>query len=1408
MDIKTNAVYNHMSCAEFSDWGDNIDYLGIGDKLNRKKDNTMKDFMVSLQMNPTHPKDARFTSRGFDSLKDAITAMNGRTNCFQVIVKENRYLYFDIDKATEEVDLRLTETEFVEYMERFLTTINLVLKRNLSSTEDIEYKDLQIHTKTEDDHISSIHIIITKYYMDVSQLWNLVKLINAEDNNILLDTLVYTASRRFCNCFSGKIGRPIFEYHKSNVNEYSLVWIDNISSHDTEKIDFTIEPKQNVVVIDEDLISFVIHNKKKYLRNTAKWMVFMFHVKYSCSISREDFCRETLVGDKWTYEDNLLEWDNADTTYAIKDVDAMTKTIFTTRFIRNPINNKFFEYINASTELRNELRNIPTDVTSIKLNGLSFDTKSGVLTHNGKTTLYYADMYRQSIQSNVIEVSQDKVYDMVKHDKYIFINALYGGGKTHFVIAPTIMDAINKDLSVLVITENNALNKQYEADKRLQLVSHLKRVGADYQVCSLESLWKLTTKQSTIKKYDVVILDEMLSLMTHFHSNKTMRGKERPIYDAMMYFIKNCSKCVVCDADLSEHTYTDFLDRIHPNRTIYKIKVPKYQEYSYNIVFQRGKIITKIVEDLKNNLKVIVACDMKNTAKQIQQTILDTFANKNVLAVLGNETGNGYLINGVELTQEQNDYLFRDKEHDTDYDPSKKYDLCEFIELYEIDIMVYSPKIKTGVSINGEAFDKQYGIASGRSVTSREFIQMIHRARDLTDTNIWVSLPTPRTNRDLSKINAEYVEKLYGDGTRVLDAILGKDKICLDKRYGMTEILAEGCAEIRRSKECFTTEFYNSIINLGLKCIVHTQDISETKLSKIDGELTKFLSLGLPTLTEIKKLVVKLMVMKEEMTSNEKITLKYLRHLLRLEMNYSPKQNTLKRYYFNGLMDYEKLEAFFNRTNEREIYSLLDLNRIRHNREFYKYFKTLDEDEIIALHTTYMDKTTEQTALDNISKNTALYFFTRFMEIIEKDSNKLLRKTMIKFSNKDLMIINAVFKNERKKDADKIAFHNKSKIEDIMRFLSKLTLNHYGSKFIVSNNVRNAYVEIPHKRLNVYPYEPRFKPRMDAKKIDIESLPLRSALKSESTHDNFFKIRDPRRTRFTDRYASKTDKFENKLITRKMKNSPYSTPVPYWNPVEKPNPNYTEETECDCDCENCVCDSLINTTDEMICVYEREDTINKHYNVGVYEPSLTIVSELSKTIFDKTDEFLILYNDINNKPAQPTDSNTIRLYYDVMDVIDNPNYEEEWLNDFWFVSDKIVKPKKIKCSSRGNAMLRDIRIKITAKDVKPPLPNDGDTIIDIANGFGFVFENISLPLKMYHLKITHGYKFYAKFEIDFTRPYKIPNNTIDGYFIQQIYFSHLDVSVSHTLKNLEQDKSFTYRNNFKHDTHIRVIDIW
>ena len=1349
MDIKKDRQYNYM-IAEYSCWDDGIEWMGIDNELIKNK-----RFIVTLQKMPTAEKKLTCDSRGFDNLYDVIDVIAGRTNVCQVVKHPIRYLYFDVDK------IELEASHFEKFIADFLTLLNAKLIENDMTTEPIMMNDLQIHTKCRNEKIISIHLIVTKYCMNFKQMLNLAKLINLEDDSsIEVDTAIYDKTRRFFNCFCGKIGKETFQYHELNSKPYELIWIDDTTSHDTTTIDFTLEPKQEVVTIEMDIVPFLLEHKEKYLKRSHSWFVLMLYVKYSCEMTREDFCQQSLT-DGWNYEDNLCEWDNADTTYAIKTIEELTSRMFNKRFIRNPINNKFFEYINAPTQLRNELLSISPEIMNFNIDGLTFDKKSGLLTHDGKTTLYYADTHRQPIHTDTIDVSQAEIYDTIKDKKHIFINALYGGGKTHFVIAPIIMDAIKDGMSVLVITENNSLNKQYADDKRLNLISHLKKVDAEYQVSSLESLWKL--KQ---KKYDVIVLDELLSLMTHFHSSKTMRGNEIKIYNKLIYYIGRCEKCVVCDADLTANTFTGFLDMIEPNRSIHKIIVPKYENYTYNIVFEKAKIVSKIMDDLKNGLKIICACDIKQTAKSLQEAILTMFKKeKNVLSVVGNETGYGYLFNGEELDNEKNDFLFKNHTEDADYDPKKKYDLKEFVELFKIDAMIYSPKIKTGISINGYCFDRQYGIGSGRSVTSREFIQMIHRARDLNDTNIWVSLPKPRTDKDLSKINAEYVERMYDDGTNILNEILCGDKISHNTRDGLTEILAEGCGEIRRSKICFTTEFYNSIINLGLKLKIHLEDLDEVVLQDTETEVKKWLSLGLPTLNEIDLIVKKMMEddgSNVSLTSAELVTMKYLRYFLKYETTYSPKPNQLKRYNFYGLFEYDKLEAFLNRTDEKEIYSFLDINRIRNNRERYVYENTLSHDEMLELHSAYVDKSTKQQILDDATRHTALYFFKMLMKL--KDDKGYIKKSLIKFSNKDLQILNAIYKHERKNKTELVSFNSSSKIEDIMRFISKITHNNYGSKFIVSNTSRGSYREVAHSRLIVSEYNPTFEARLKDKDIDIEKIGCRASVNTD-VKDGFFKVRKPlKKTILGGRYSTKTDIYDNKIIKRKMNSSLYKTATPNWILSVKPHPNDSKK---------------------QFIFYQKADDVSQFFFLGIYEPVLNNVFEMSKFKTDFTENALLIYKNPYKKPKEPTADNPIILYQNIEEVVENTHHDEDFTHSVWHYSDKVAKPNDFH-KNRNAILLRELKYKIrTREKIIAPSYEVGDVIIETTFGYCFVFENISKKLKFYQLTASVGFNFKVKYEPDFSKEFKF-NHVIDGYYINEIYITHLEVSKTHNLINIKK----------------------
>lgn len=1357
MDIKTKRDYGYM-VSELSFWEDNIDFLGIHDGNNNDS-----RFVVSLQKQPTEYKKISYDSRGFDNLYEVIDAVAGRTNVSQCIKNKIRFLYFDFDKV------EFDECEFRKYIDDFLDALNAELLENKDTTEPIVFDDLQIHTKYRNEKVVSIHLIVTKYCMRYTQMKNLVKMINKNENPITLDEEIYDVTRRFCMCFNGKIGGELFEYHKSNSRPFQLIWIDDTTSFDTKMIDYTRELVEEVVEIEMDIVPYIVEKKDKYLRTFGKWNTFMLHVKYMCLMSREDFCENTLTTG-YDYESNLREWDDADTRYALRNIDDVTKILFDRRFIRNPINNKFFDFIDAPTDLRNELSSLPKETKIIKTDKIEFEKKSGLLTYNGKTSLYYADIHRKPIISKTIDVSQKDIYDRVKNKKIVRVNALFGGGKTHFVISPFIVDAIDNGNSVLVITENNSLNKQYADDDRLNLISHLKKVNADYQVCSMESLYKLKKP-----KYDLVILDEFLSLMTHFHSDKTMRKNEIEIYEKMLSYVKKCEKCIICDADITADTYAGFQNEIVTDTEIYKIIVPKYDDYKYNIVFGEAKITSKIMEDLKNGLKVICACDMKQTAKSLQETILKKFTkSKNVLCVVGNETGEGYLFNGENLPTEQHTFLFSKHNQDADYDPTKKYDLCEFIDIFKVDVMIYSPKIKTGVSINGKAFDKQYGIGTGRSVTSREFIQMLHRARDLTDTNIWISVPKPKTDKNISLINADYVEKMYDDATNIFEEISVGKKIDRKTRNGLTEILAEGRAEIRRSQLCFTTEFYNSILNLGLKVEVHTEDMEEETMLETDSEVKKWLSLGLPTKQEIKEIVRKMKNDNDCLTANEIVTMKYLRYFLRYETTYSPKQNQIQKYCFYGLFEYDYLEAYLSRTDEKDIYALIEINRIRNNREKYLYDTTLSHEELLEIHNSYVDKTTKQQVLNDAKKNTALYFF-KMLIALKDEKTGYIKKSLIKFSNRDLQILNAIYKHERKNKTELNAFNEKSKIEDVMRFISKLTMNNYGSKFIVSNTSRNSYREVLHNRLISHEkYMPKLEELLHDKGIDIKRIACRGAVKTDEVVDGFFKVRNfKKHTANGGRYSTKQDIYNNKIIKRKFNSSLYKTATANWVLFSRPHPKYPHDKS------------------KTIYFYQKADNINQFYYHGIYEPNLVNVLELSKFVTDKTEDALIIYQNPYKKPKEPTQDNPIYIYQNVEEIVVNENYEDdkthsEKVNRDCFY-EEVTRPN-VSYKNRGKILLRDLKYKIRIRDktILPTYDRD-DLIFDIENGFCFHFINASIPLIFHYFKITHSYKYIAKYEPDYEKPFTL-NKVIDGHYIQKIYINHLETSTSHNLVNVKDFK--------------------
>ena len=699
-----------------------------------------------------------------------------------------------------------------------------------------------------------------------------------------------------------------------------------------------------------------------------------------------------------------------------------------------------------------------------------------------------------------------------------------------------------------------------------------------------------------------------------------------------------------------------------------------------------------------------------------------------------------------------NEWKNADHKLDADYDDKKHYDLNEFIKLFKIQFMIYSPKIKTGVSINRECFDKQYGIAKGVSVSSREFIQMIHRARDLTDTNIWMSLPMPRTNRDLNKYDRDYIVDEFDKGTDVLEKIIGGCKVDIKSRVGLTEILAEGCAETKRSKSCFATEVYNQLHNLGLNVKVDMTD-REFMILEDDSKVDRWLKCDLLTREEIKHLVKIFMEKEAVPTPTQELHFEFLKIFLKYATTYKENENVIKRFTFDGLFEYDRLETFLVRVKQnfcyfkKEIYDWINLNVIRKNRQSFNYDENLPLDELIDKHRHIAENTTAFSEYKHLKKNTARFFLKMMRELM--NGKKHIKKNDIVITHEHVEVLNAVYTTEKKKKGQRDTLTINDKKEDIMRYVSKIINRHYGSKFIVCNSDRNAYIEVSHDRFIMSSYVSDFEERLRQSNIDIEKMPPRYELKNgQDGLDKFFMVKNANRTRPRDRYLMKKDTNGNKIINRKMKNSLYAKPQNTWE--------------------------LDEDTDEYV-----ETAVKTEYgNLGIYEPQLNNVARMSKFITDYDDEKLTIWD--LNRERNHTSDNPRYAFYNVELVVDNENIEDDKTRKFSY--DKVAKLDKIyKC--RGHLLLRDLKYKIDNREQYiMPSYTKGNYIFDICNGYGFIYNGLSVPLVFYRLKMSYGYNINCRYEIDFNEPYDM-RHMVNGHYINTIYITHLEVSPIHHLTN-------------------------
>lgn len=331
---------------------------------------------------------------------------------------------------------------------------------------------------------------------------------------------------------------------------------------------------------------------------------------------------------------------------------------------------------------------------------LNFNTDTSVVTVNEKYL-------------KITDKIQNKIDDFLNNKNGLLsIRSPMGTGKST-IIKNIIEECHELDMKVLIITNRISVAQDFSKKYNLKLYNQDEYDYGDSLVCQFDSLWKYN-----IKFFDIVIMDEFISLMLHSRSN--LNNSSSNIAKFFGCFNK---KMVIADAFLTG--YENFLlnnktSNIHLIDNIYRDPTQLYDYVNYN------SFVDSLVYHGEKH-KITVSATSLSFIHSLQ--LLLTKKGKKVVTLTA-ETPTS--------TKELIYKLFEEEEHD------------------KWDVLIFSPTLTVGVSnLNNVNYHFHYD--SSMSTDCISSIQMIKRTRKAKEIHMFVKEKVNYLKTKYNDIRDEYM---------------------------------------------------------------------------------------------------------------------------------------------------------------------------------------------------------------------------------------------------------------------------------------------------------------------------------------------------------------------------------------------------------------------------------------------------------------------------------------------------------------------------------------------------------------------------------------------------------------------------------------------------------------------------
>ena len=331
---------------------------------------------------------------------------------------------------------------------------------------------------------------------------------------------------------------------------------------------------------------------------------------------------------------------------------------------------------------------------------LSFNTDTNVVTVNERYLKVSPEV------QNIIDVY------LRNKNGLLGIRSPMGTGKST-IINHIIEECHEQDMKVLIITNRISVAKDFGKKYNIKLYNQDKYEIGDSLVCQYDSLWRYN-----IKFFDIVIMDEFISLMLHSRSNLNNSS-----INIAKFFGTFNKKLVIADAFLTG--YENFLlsnktTNIHMIDNAYRDPTTLY-EYNHVNYFVQNILVHA------ENHKLTVSATSLSFINSLQMLLTKRGVK---VVTLTAET--------PESTKELIYDLFEKDSHD------------------KWDVLIYSPTLTVGVS-NLNNVPYHFHFDSSMSTDAISSIQMIKRTRKTKEIHMFIKDKTNYIKTSYNDIRDEYM---------------------------------------------------------------------------------------------------------------------------------------------------------------------------------------------------------------------------------------------------------------------------------------------------------------------------------------------------------------------------------------------------------------------------------------------------------------------------------------------------------------------------------------------------------------------------------------------------------------------------------------------------------------------------